>query len=113
MKRRSVLLAAPIVLGLTGCATIGGGGAGGGGVYSDCSVDYCVEYDGLNAQRLYLRTPGSLPPGARGDVNTASTRGGTQVVTRDASTPAASSARMAPIPASRPSGSSRSGGRQP
>ena len=110
MKRGSLILAALVVLALAGCATGGGGGAGGGGVYSDCSIDYCVEYDGLNAQRIYLRTPGQAVPGRRSEVTTADRNGGTQVVTRDPAMPAAS-ARMAPIPSSRPAGSGA--GREP
>jgi hypothetical protein len=110
MKRAFLFVAGGALLaGLAGCATGGAGGAGGGGMYTDCSIDYCVDYDGLNARRIYLRTPGGPAPAPRGAVTTADARGGTQVVTRDAVTPAPASARMSPIPTS----GSRSGGSRP
>jgi hypothetical protein len=108
MKRAFLFVAGGgLLVALAGCAT-GGGGAGGGGMYTDCAIDYCVDYDGLNAQRIYLRTPGT-PVARRGDVITADSRGGTQVVTRDPGVPAPASARMAPIPTS----GSRSGSGRP
>ncbi len=110
MKRAFPFVAAGgLLVVLAGCATGGGGGAGGGGMYTDCAIDYCVDYDGLVAQRIYLRTPGAAVPAARGPVATADARGGTQVVTRDPGVPAPASARMAPIPTS----GSRSGGGRP
>ena len=110
MKRASLFVAgAGLLIALAGCATGGGGGAGGGGMYTDCAIDYCVDYDGLNAQRIYLRTPGGPAPAPRGAVTTADSRGGTQVVTRDPGVPVTASARMAPIPTS----GSRSGSSRP
>ena len=107
MKR--LLLSLSVLLVLGACAT-GGGGGGGGMAYTDCFTDYCVDYDDDGLQQLYLRTPGAPITGRRGEVTTATGRGGTQVVTRNPGATASASARMSPIPSARTSGG---GGRRP
>ncbi len=108
MKR--LLLPAFVLLALGGCAS--GGGGGGGAAYMDCYTDYCVEYDAAGVQRLYLRTPAGPALGQRAEVQTASGRGGTQVVTRNPSG-STSAARMNPIFTTRSSAPARTGSRQP
>jgi hypothetical protein len=108
MKRGLLFASTLLVLG--GCAS--GGGGGGGAAYTDCFTDYCVEYDDIGLQRLYLRTPGTPAIVQRAEVRTAAPRGGTQVVTRNTGGTASASARMSAIPSSRNSASG-SGGRRP
>jgi len=84
---KKLLLAAPLLLGLGGCAS-SGGGVPAGVVFADCYDDYCVGYDELNLRHLYLRTPGTPQLPQRGEVNpVAADRGGTQTVTRIAASP--------------------------
>jgi hypothetical protein len=109
MKR--LLLLAPLVLGLAGCASQGGGG--GGAAFLDCYTDYCVGYDAAGSRRLYLRTPAGPAIAPRGEVSTAQERAaGTQVVARSTGPGALSAVRMSPIPA-RPPSPTRSGGHRP
>jgi hypothetical protein len=115
---RRLLLASPLLLGLAGCASSGGGGAPAGVLFADCYDNYCVGYDEANLRHLYLRTPGTPQLPQRGEVQrVADGRSGTQTVTRASSSPvmatwtqSQATPQFAPAPAA-PRSSSSSGGR--
>jgi hypothetical protein len=114
---RKLLLASPLLLGLAGCASSGGGGAPAGVLFADCYDNYCVGYDEANLRHLYLRTPGTPQLPQRGEVQrVADGRGGTQTVTRASASPvmatwtqSQATPQLAPAPAAPRSSSSSSG----
>jgi hypothetical protein len=84
---KKLLLASPLLLGLAGCAS-SGGGVPAGVLFADCYDNYCVGYDEANLRHLYLRTPGAPQLPQRGEVErVADGRGGTQIVTRASASP--------------------------
>jgi hypothetical protein len=112
-----LLLASPLLLGLAGCASSGGGGAPAGVLFADCYDNYCVGYDEANLRHLYLRTPGTPQLPLRGEVQRAADgRGGTQTVMRASASPvmatwtqSQATPQLAPAPAAPRSSSSSSG----
>jgi|RhiMetdeSRZDD1v2_1073273.scaffolds.fasta_scaffold06075_5 hypothetical protein len=114
---KKLLLASPLLLGLAGCASSGGGGVPAGVLFADCYDDYCVGYDTANLRHLYLRTPGTPQLPQRGEVQRVTDgRGDTQTVTRASASPVVASwtqsqagPQTAPAPAAPRSSSSSSG----